>query len=386
MVRRILLWFVLPVVVLTALFFLGGGWYFAGEIRSDGLVVEHGPTEYNLVVVSASAGVVTLREAAGQERDGNLRSTDTYGLLWPGGSGVLGLAKSTAPDSAVTRPLTVRTGSAPRPGVQATLNKDLFADPRRAAGVGFENVSYDCAGGRCPAWYVPGPSGTWAVMVHGKGGTRTEPLRALGAVTDAGMPALLVTYRNDAGAPPEPSGYYRYGDTEWRDVDSAVGYALAHGARNVVLFGWSMGGGIVASFLEHSPRAARVTGIVLDSPMLDFRRTVEYGASQRELPVVGLPVPPPLTATATAIAGWRYDIGWDRIDYLDGDWLRVPTLVFHGTADLTVPIATSDALARRYPKLVREVRVAGSEHTEPWNTDPGDYTAELASYLAPLAR
>ncbi|HEV2087572.1 MAG TPA: hypothetical protein VGR21_04595 [Cryptosporangiaceae bacterium] len=385
MVRRILLWFVLPLMVLTAVFFAGGGWYFAGEIRSDGLVVRHGPTEYNLVVVSASDGSVTLREAAGQERDANLRSTATYGLQWPGGSGVLGPVRVAAGD-AVARPLTVKTGSAPRPGVQATLNKDVFVDPLSAHGTRFQNVSYGCAGGRCPAWFVPGTSTTWAVMVHGKGGTRSEPLRALGTVVDAKMPALLVTYRNDVGAPPDPSGYYRYGDTEWQDVDSAVGYALAQGARRVVLFGWSMGGGIVASFLEHSPRANRVTGVVLDSPMLDFRRTVEYGASQRDLPVVGLPVPPPLTTVATAIAGWRYDIAWDRIDYLDGGWLRVPTLIYHGTADLTVPIATSDDLARRRPDLVREVRVAGAEHTESWNADPGDYTAQLASYLAPLAR
>jgi pimeloyl-ACP methyl ester carboxylesterase len=124
--------------------------------------------------------------------------------------------------------------------------------------------------------------------------------------------------------------------------------------------------------------------VVLDAPMLDFRRTVEFGASHRRLPLVGLPLPPALTAVATTIAGWRYDIAWSRIDYLDGRWLRVPALIFHGTADRTVPIATSDEFARHHRGLVHEVRVRGAQHVESWNVEPRGYTSALTSYLAAL--
>jgi uncharacterized protein len=147
------------------------------------------------------------------------------------------------------------------------------------------------------------------VLVHGWRAGRTEPLRLLGPVLDAGMPALVIGYRNDEGAPADPSGFYRFGATEWRDLDSAVGYALAHGARDVVLFGVSMGGGVAAAFLENSAHAAAVSGLVLDAPLLDFQRTVDHGAAQRELPVVGGPIPGPLSWTAKTIAGWRYGIG-----------------------------------------------------------------------------
>src|SRR3712207_8749138 len=49
-----------------------------------------------------------------------------------------------------------------------------------------------------------------------------------------------------------------------------------------------------------------------------------------------------LTRTARWIAGWRYDLDWDAVDYLPADWLAVPALVFHGTDDDLVPIRTSE--------------------------------------------
>jgi pimeloyl-ACP methyl ester carboxylesterase len=379
--RRVLV--VTPVigVVLLAVVLGGGGWYFAGQIRADGLAVRHDRPEYNVTVVSYDGHMAKLREARGQTRNDTLRSGYVYGLGWPGGSGVLGSIQPGGSDGAVVRPLTVTTGTRPAPDAPAELRRDVYGDPGSAYGVRFREVAYGCAGGSCPAWYVPGRSSTWAVLVHGWRAGRSEPLRALGPVLDAGLPALVIGYRNDEGAPGDPSGFYRFGATEWRDLDSAVGYARAHGARHVVLVGVSMGGGIAAAFLERSAHAEAVTGLVLDAPLLDFQRTVDHGAAQRELPVVGGPIPGPLTWTAKTIAGWRYGIDWERIDYLDRDWLRVPALVFHGTADPLVPVATSDAFRASHPHLVEEVRVEGAAHVESWNAGPARYRSHVSAFL-----
>jgi uncharacterized protein len=383
--RRTLVGVLVAGLVLVAAFLGGGGWYFAEQIRSDGLAVRHDGPQYTVTVVSYDGGTVTLREAAGQPRNETLRNGYVYGLRWPGGSGVLGRTRSAENSGPVIRPLTVTTGTRPGPGTPGELRRDVYDDPASAYGTSFEEVAYDCAGGKCPAWYVPGESTTWAVLVHGWRATRTEPLRALGPVLRAGMPALLIGYRNDEKAPGDPSGFYRFGATEWRDLDDAVGYALAHGAQRVVLVGVSMGGGIAAAFLEHSSQADAVVGVVLDAPMLNFQRTVDHGAAQRRLPVLGSPIPGPLSWTAKTIAGWRYDIGWERIDYLDGDWLRVPALVFHGTADKTVPVASSDAFTVRHPRLVEEVRVEGAGHVESWNADPARYNSRVSAFLTRVA-
>lgn len=367
-------------IVVTALFFGAGGWYFAGQIYSGALAVEHDAPRYDLTVLASGDGTVTLREQPGQASVPALRSAEVYGLDWPGGSGVLG-PPSPADGGAVRRSLQVIKGALPGGGTAALLDRDVYADPS-ALGLPFQDVNYDCPGGRCPAWYVPGAGTTWAVLVHGRGATRSEPLRALAIMHDAGLPALDITYRNDVGAPADPSGEYRYGQAEWHDLAAAIDYAHAHGAARVVLFGSSMGGAIVAAFLEQPGSAVGVAAVVLDAPMLDFARTVDLAASQRHLPLVGLPIPQALTTAAERIAAWRYHIDYGHLDYRGRRWLTVPAVIFHGTADATVPISTSNEFARANPDTVTEVAVPGAGHLESWNVDQAHYREVVKALLA----
>lgn len=204
----------------------------------------------------------------------------------------------------------MKVGTPPRLGMIAVLNLEVYVDPTSAYGVQVEQVRYPCVAPKasCPAWFVGGRGSTWALMVHGKGSPRTEPLRALGGALRVGLSSLVLTYRNDLDAPADPTRFHRYGATEWRDLESAMRYAQQHGAQHVVLFKFSMGGRIVASFLQHSPAARLVSGVVLDAPTLNFRRTVDFAASRRSLPLIGLPLPTPLTWTAETLAGLRFGI------------------------------------------------------------------------------
>jgi alpha-beta hydrolase superfamily lysophospholipase len=166
------------------------------------------------------------------------------------------------------------------------------------------------------------------------------------------------------------------GLTEWRDLAAAARYALAHGARHLVLFGVSMGGAIVTQFIEHSPLAARVDGLVLEAPALDWKAILSFNATKMGLPsFAALPV-------EWAI-GLRIDADWNAADALrhTGDF-HLPILLFHGTDDPLVPIATSDRFAADLRRWVTYYRVPGDGHAEAWNVDPGLYESRLTSFLS----
>ncbi len=377
--RRVGIALVGVLVFLVLAFFLGGGWYFSGQIHADGLQVKHPGPSYGQEVVAVRNGTITIADPADEEPvlDGDA----VYGLEWEGGYGQIS-GDGTGEDE-VTRDFVLLSGEPPHEGTVVSPDRPAFSDPGAALGREVEDVTFDSDLGPLDAWYVPGSSGTWAVLVHGKGGERAEMLRAMRTTVDAGLPSLDITYRNDAGAPADPSHLYQFGRTEWRDLDAAVRYATDHGARDVVLVGASMGGGIIASYLRNSPDAP-VVGVVLDSPMLDFGETVSYGAEQEPLPVLGH-VPAPLTWTAKQLSGLRYGVDWTATDYLDDTgWLTVPALVIHGAADSTVPLRTSERLEASHPDLVTLDVVPHAEHVESWNVDPAAYDAEVARFLRRL--
>jgi len=260
------------------------------------------------------------------------------------------------------------------------------SNPQTAFGLAYQQVTYTSDLGPTPAWRIAGSRPTWVLFVHGHNAPQREALRLLAPVAKDGFPALVLSYRNDPGAPASPDRLRHWGASEWRDVEAATAYALDHGATDVVLVGYSMGGALVASFLYESPLAATVRGVILDAPGLDLGAAVDYGARGRALPVLGLPVPVPLTAAAKAIAGVRYHLDWDGLDYTDrAARLTTPILLFHGTADPRIPIATSRALADARPDLVTFVPVDGAGHVKSWNLDRAGYEQTAHVFLQRVA-
>jgi pimeloyl-ACP methyl ester carboxylesterase len=366
-------------ILLVLAFFLGGGWYFSGQVYADGLQVKHPGPSYGQEVVAVGDGTITIADPADEEPvlDGDA----VYGLEWEGGYGQI--SGDGTGDDEVTRDFVVLSGERPHEGTVVSPDRPAFSDPDAALGRDVEDVTVDSDLGPLDAWYAPGSSDTWAVLVHGKGGERAEMLRTMRSTVDAGLPSLAISYRNDAGAPADPSGLYQFGRTEWHDLDAAVGYATDHGARRVVLVGASMAGGISASYRRHEPEAP-LAGFVLDSPMLDFGETVSYGAEQEPLPLFGH-VPAPLTWTAKQLTALRYGVDWAATDYLDDTaWLDVPALVIHGSDDTTVPLRTSQQLKASRPDQVTLTVVPGAEHVESWNVDPRAYDEAVTRFLRRL--
>jgi alpha-beta hydrolase superfamily lysophospholipase len=178
-----------------------------------------------------------------------------------------------------------------------------------------------------------------------------------------------------SGRPAAPTPTHHQGETEWRDLAAAARYALAHGARRVVLDGYSMGGALITQFIERSRLADRVAALVLDAPALDWKAILEFNAERMGLPgFLALPVE------------WAIDVrtapDWDSLDALQhpSDF-HLPILLFHGTEDRVVPISTSDDFARELGSRVTYYRVPKAGHTQSWNVSPRRYNRRLRRFL-----
>ena len=373
------------VLVLVLAFFAGGGWLYAGQIR-DGALASKAPGTPALQSQVLAVGDHSITLARDPASPPELTEAGTWGVRWPAGYGRLGAIRALGADR-VERVFTRLEGTPPRVGERSAVDGYAWpADPALAAGRPAREVTYPSPLGPAPAWLVGGRRDTWVILVHGYNAARTETLRTLATVTRLGYPALAVSYRNDPGAPRSPDALRRWGATEWRDLEAATRYAVGHGAGGVVLAGFSMGGAVVTSFLLSSPLAARVRGVVLDAPALDLGAVIDRGAVDRDLPVLGTPVPPALTEVAKGIAGLRWHLDWGQLDYVDrAGRLATPMLVFHQTGDQTVPVAISEALAAARPDLVTLERFGGDGHVQSWNVDRPRYERALRAFLERVA-
>jgi hypothetical protein len=354
-------------VVLTAA--LGIAWYFAGVA----VAVTH---EVQRPLVAQPVGGDAVRLPG----DPDARRPGTFGLDWDGGYGELGAVR-TQDAAGVVRAFTPRRGTLAA-GTKTRVDAYAYdGDPRTALGLAFDDVRVRGALGDFPAWYVPAArtGGTWFVAVHGHDGSREESLRVLKALHTAGYPALVPTYRNDVGAPASPDGVHHLGDTEWQDVDAAVRWALDHGARDVVLGGWSMGGAVALQVADRSSVRDRIRALWLDSPVVDWRDVFERQGAARGLPAVE-------TALALWVTERRFGIDLDRLDWATrARELRTRTFVLHSDADDYVPAGPAKRLAAARPDLVTLELVPAVGHTHAWNSDPAGYERRLVGWLRTVA-
>jgi uncharacterized protein len=323
---------------------------------------------YPIPVLAADGARVVLPRTEETERPG------VWGLEWEGGFARLGRTLATTPATLERALEPVRGALAAGQAARMTLFA-YAGDPAEALGLAFEEMALRSDLGPLPAWLVPGRRRTWAIMVHGWGSSRREALRLLPTISALGLPALVIALRNDPGAPPAPDGLCRLGGTEWRDLEAAAAHALACGAEDLLLVGYSMGGAVVCSFLRRSPLAGRARAAILDAPVLDWRATLAQIARRRRLPAI-------VAATAKLVVRGRTGVPWDELDQVaHAGALRVPILLIHGDADRTVPVGPSDRLAAARPDLVSYRRLPGVPHAAAWNSDPERYGAWVVEFL-----
>ncbi|MGP3751615.1 alpha/beta hydrolase [Streptomyces sp. IBSNAI001] len=370
-------------VAATSILGVGAAAVAAGRYASDAALGAPSPRPFpadrRLTVHATAAGQITLTRSFSALRPG------TYGLAGRGVHAVVGPVieqvpghSVISPDTVVRRLERVTLGSL-KPGTRVRLTPELHrGDPLAALGLAYKEVEVPGELGVLPAWFVPAARDTWVITVHGLGTTRDHPMNVMGFLNAQQFPVLDLAYRGDPDAPRSPDGLSHLGESEWRDLDAAIRYAVRYGAENVILYGWSSGASMALHAAVNSALRDRISGLVLDSPVLDWRTTLRALASARGVPSALLPL------TVRAAQGQTGLHGAPLLDTSVPTALHVPTLVVHGPDDTLAPWQPSQDLAARRPDLVTLHPVPQAPHAAMWNADPAGYEETLRRFLTPL--
>ncbi|TCK62792.1 alpha/beta fold hydrolase [Curtobacterium sp. PhB136] len=338
-----------------------------------------------IVAVDTGRGTVTLERSPDTELQGR------YSLWFGSGTGhmrvgdVIGTTATT-----VTRRIIAVDAGDPTNARRGRWGGWFYLTPGELD-VPVEDVDVPTPNGPAPAWVVRAddPAAPWAVLVHGRGVTRAETIRAVPVFRAAGYSVLLASWRNDGVAPKSVDGRYGLGSTEWEDVDAALRWVDGQGATSVVLMGWSMGGAVVLQTLLRSASARLVDGVVLESPVVDWHAVLKSQGQALKLPKIVRKVAQRVLRTPVLhrFAGLHRPVDLRELDMVArADELDVPILLLHSDDDGFVPSAASHDLAAARPDLVRLEVAHGARHTKLWNHDADWFDARILAWLTEVVR
>lgn len=359
---------------------IGAATYFARKVLTPDPLR---PDEEHILGVEIDRVTLALTPQSGQP--------GRYGLWFDGGEGharVGEVLKNDAESGRVTRVLEGVDVGELKVG-PARWNQYYFAGgPHTALGLPSRDVEIASEIGILAAWEVPAAKGSadlWAILVHGRGARREECLRAVPVLHELGFTSLIPMYRNDLGAPSSSDGRYSLGLSEWRDLEAAILHAIDSGAKEIVLFGWSMGGAIILQTLDRSWLSDRVKAVVLDAPVIDWSDVLRHHGAINN-------IPGPIGTLSRSLIGRRWArrlVGvHEPIDVALTNWehradeLTHPMLLIHSLDDEFVPVGPSTSLAAKRPDLVRFEPWQQARHTAEWNVDPERWDAVVRDFLS----
>lgn len=266
----------------------------------------------------------------------------------------------------------------------------VFSGPQDL-GLDFSEIAIDSDHGPAPAWQFSSNDGSrkaWTIHVHGLRTTRITALRTVPVASAAGYVSLVPSFRGDGEGPAIKGGASTLGQTEWRDVEAAVRFAVQNGARSIVLVGWSMGASLTLLVAERSQYRHLISGLVLIAPATEWRAIVKNGVRRAHLPgfAARLAIANLRRPLLGRLTGLRVPIDFDALDWSAPRRVPVPSLVLHCVGDPEVPFELSRRFHSANPETVELVEFGESGHAWEYNLDPVRFECEIDSWLRRLPR
>jgi alpha-beta hydrolase superfamily lysophospholipase len=172
------------------------------------------------------------------------------------------------------------------------------------------------------------------------------------------------------------------GETEWTQVEQAVLRAKESGAKEIILFGWSQGSFMIGQFLRNSKHVDLVTGAIFDSPLLDYRSTMQFHAKRAGLARrLG-------DRVIDAIQDSKIIrlLGYNNVDVVGislankSVGVAIPFLIFYSSTDGHVESFDVHLFAG-HNENVTLVEIEGAKHCRLYNHDQDKYQSSIDKWI-----
>jgi len=225
------------------------------------------------------------------------------------------------------------------------------------------------------AQFVDADSDDWVIHVHGWNASVDETSRTFRFLNQAGYKNLALAWPSDFYPWGTGDRVCNYGATESQVLSEAINFATAEGARRIFIFGYSMGTTLIANHLV-THGSASITGVILDSPLVDLRHTLT--ASMLRLKVSERRIELSLAIGQKKLAAMS--TSFEQLSYTLLETMP-KTLVFYATKDEFLDMSPVTQMALVRADEVQTVDVQSAGHCRTFNQNPERYLAELLSFL-----
>lgn len=240
-------------------------------------------------------------------------------------------------------------------------------------GVEFEQVTFPSEDGTViRGWWldVPG-SEQVAVVSHGFRGDKSQMLGISTGLFRAGISVLLFDFRGNGDSEDGPQSL---GHHEQQDLRAAIGVARERRPdAELGLVGFSMGAAVSVLVGAEDSTISR---IVADSSFADMHGVVATAAATAR-------VPGAFAHLVDYATRGLYGYGFSQVRPIDAI-ARVaprPLLMFHGTADRTIPVEHAHRLRAQAGPTAHLELTEGADHCGSYFEDRPGYIAAVAAFL-----
>lgn len=256
----------------------------------------------------------------------------------------------------------------------------LYSNPSLAKGLDYEDITFPALDGSriMQGWYIPSKgSAKTIVFSHGYGANREETWVPMYDLAHYAHSLNFNVVMFDYGfASKTNKDIATGGKKESQQLLGAIKYAKEHGAKEIVVWGFSMGAGTA---LQAGLVTKDVDAMILDSTFLLEPDTLYHNIKQN----IDLPRQPSLEIMELLFPVLN-GTGLNQIPYskVKAKDYPFPTLFLHGTNDDKAPYPIAEELAANQSNPYSDSWIVkGSHHELLFREHPREYLRRVSAFL-----